>query len=156
MVGVGRDLWGSSSPTPLTKQGHLQQAAQDRVHAGLEYLQRRTVSVRGVRVRNVQSFQCLGRASLPEINQLELIDLQYRIQPLCNSGRTFCRHPVLLGVTSVCDTTVQSKLCCEHERICTPHLPLPAPLHTDTRAKHRLRVRANRGKSSFSSNARGK
>ena len=41
MVGVGRDLCGSSSPTPLSKQGHLQQAAQDLVQAGLEYLQRR-------------------------------------------------------------------------------------------------------------------
>ena len=41
MVGVGRDLWGSSSPTPLTKQGHLQQAAQDRGQVGLEYLQKR-------------------------------------------------------------------------------------------------------------------
>jgi len=40
MVGVGRDLWGSSSPTSLPKQGHLQQAAQDLVQAGLEYLQR--------------------------------------------------------------------------------------------------------------------
>jgi len=40
MVGVGRDLCGSSSPTPLLKQGHLQQAAQDRVQASLEYLQR--------------------------------------------------------------------------------------------------------------------
>jgi len=26
MVGVGRDLWVSSSPTPLPEQGHLQQA----------------------------------------------------------------------------------------------------------------------------------
>jgi len=41
MVGVGRDLCGSSSPTPLPKQGHLQQAAQDLVQAGFEYLQRR-------------------------------------------------------------------------------------------------------------------
>ena len=41
MVGVGRDLCGSSSPPPLPKQGHLQQAAQDLVQAGLEYLQRR-------------------------------------------------------------------------------------------------------------------
>jgi len=31
MVGVGRDLCGSSSPTLLPKQGHLQQAAQDLV-----------------------------------------------------------------------------------------------------------------------------
>ena len=41
MFGVGRDLCGSSSPPPLPKQGHLQQAAQDRVQAGFEYLQRR-------------------------------------------------------------------------------------------------------------------
>jgi len=41
MVGVGRDLCGSPSPTLLPKQGHPQQAAQDRVQAGLEYLQRR-------------------------------------------------------------------------------------------------------------------
>ena len=41
MVGVGRDLCGSSSPTPLPKQGHLQQAAQDLVQVGLECLQRR-------------------------------------------------------------------------------------------------------------------
>jgi len=31
MLGVGRDLCGSSSPTLLPKQGHLQQAAQDLV-----------------------------------------------------------------------------------------------------------------------------
>ena len=31
---------GSSSPTPLPKQGHPEQAAQHRVQAGLEYLQR--------------------------------------------------------------------------------------------------------------------
>jgi len=41
MVGVGRDLCGSSSPTLLPKQGHLLQAAQNLVQAGLEYLQRR-------------------------------------------------------------------------------------------------------------------
>jgi len=43
MAGVGRDLCGSSSPTLLPKQGHLEQAAQDHVQAGLEYLQRRRV-----------------------------------------------------------------------------------------------------------------
>jgi len=41
MVGIGRDLCGSSSPTPLPKQGHLQQAAQDLVQTGLECLQRK-------------------------------------------------------------------------------------------------------------------
>ena len=35
IFGVGRDLCGSSSPTTLPKQGHLQQAAQDIVQAGL-------------------------------------------------------------------------------------------------------------------------
>ena len=45
MVGVGRDLCGSSSPTPLPKQGHLQQAAQDLVQAGLQYLQRRRLAL---------------------------------------------------------------------------------------------------------------
>ena len=40
MVGVGRDLCGSSSPALLLKQGHLEQAAQDLVQAGLQYLQR--------------------------------------------------------------------------------------------------------------------
>ena len=41
MLGVGRDLWGSSSPILLPKQGHLQEAAQDHVQAGLEYVQKR-------------------------------------------------------------------------------------------------------------------
>jgi len=41
MFGVGRDLCGSPSPTPLPKQGHPEQAAQHRVQAGFEYLQRR-------------------------------------------------------------------------------------------------------------------
>ena len=40
---VGGDLWGSSSSTPLPKQGHLQQAVQDLVQAGSEYLQRRRI-----------------------------------------------------------------------------------------------------------------
>jgi len=43
MLGVGRDLCGSSSPTPLPKKGHLEQAAQDLVQTGLEYLQRRRI-----------------------------------------------------------------------------------------------------------------
>jgi len=43
MVRVGRDLCGSSGPTLLPKQGHLQQAAQGLVQASLEYLQRRRI-----------------------------------------------------------------------------------------------------------------
>jgi len=41
MLGVGRDLCGSPSPTFTPKKGHLQQAAENHVQAGLEYLQRR-------------------------------------------------------------------------------------------------------------------
>jgi len=40
MLWVGRDLCGSSSPTLPPKQGHLQQAAQDLVQVGLEYISR--------------------------------------------------------------------------------------------------------------------
>jgi len=35
MPGVGRELCGSSSPTALLKQGHLQQVAQDLVQEGI-------------------------------------------------------------------------------------------------------------------------
>ena len=41
MLGVGRALCGSYSSPPLPKKGYLQQAAQDLVQVGLEYLQRR-------------------------------------------------------------------------------------------------------------------
>jgi len=40
MLGVVRNLCGSSSPTSLLKQGHLEQAAQDFVQVGLEYHQK--------------------------------------------------------------------------------------------------------------------
>ena len=40
MFKVGRDLCGSSSPNPLPKQGHLQQAVEDLVQAGLEFISR--------------------------------------------------------------------------------------------------------------------
>jgi len=41
MAIVRRDLWGPSGPIPQSKQGHLEQAAQDRIQAGFECLQRR-------------------------------------------------------------------------------------------------------------------
>ena len=41
MLGVGRDLCGSSSPPPLPKKVHPEHAAQDLVQVGHEYLQRR-------------------------------------------------------------------------------------------------------------------
>jgi len=43
MVGIGRDPWGSSGPSPLPKQGHLEQVAHDLVQADFEYLQRRRI-----------------------------------------------------------------------------------------------------------------
>jgi len=57
MLGVGRDLCGSSSPTLLLKQGLSEQAVQDLVQVGLEYLQRR-------RLHNLpgQPVQCSVRA----------------------------------------------------------------------------------------------
>jgi len=41
IVRAGRDFCGSSCPTPLLKQGHPEQVAQDLVQVGFEYLQRR-------------------------------------------------------------------------------------------------------------------
>ncbi|GAB0189385.1 hypothetical protein GRJ2_001403800 [Grus japonensis] len=44
MVGVGRDVWRSSSPTPLLKQDHLEHVAQRIcIQVGFEYLQRRSL-----------------------------------------------------------------------------------------------------------------
>jgi len=40
MVGAGMDIWRSSSPIPLPKQIHLEQAAHDPVQVGFDYLQR--------------------------------------------------------------------------------------------------------------------
>jgi len=56
MLEVGRDLWGLSSPIPLPKQGHLQQAAQDHVQVGFEYLQRR-------RLHNLSAAACSSAPS---------------------------------------------------------------------------------------------
>jgi len=41
MVGVGRDLWRLSSTTLVLNQGHLEQATQDCVQVGFEYVQGR-------------------------------------------------------------------------------------------------------------------
>jgi len=38
MAEVGKDLWRSSGPTPLLKQGYLEPVAQDHVQMVLEYL----------------------------------------------------------------------------------------------------------------------
>lgn len=40
MFEAGRHLWRSLRPTPLIKQGHLEQFAQDHVPIAFEYVQR--------------------------------------------------------------------------------------------------------------------
>jgi len=75
MVGVGRDLCGSSSPTPLLKQGHLLHAAQDLVQVGLEYLQRRRLhNLPGQPVPVLHHPQ--SEEVLPHL-QMELLVLQF-------------------------------------------------------------------------------
>jgi len=75
MFGVGRDLWRSSGPTSLPKQGHLQQAAQNHVQAGLEYLQRRRLhNLPGQPVPGLRHSQ--SEEVLPHI-QTELPVLQF-------------------------------------------------------------------------------
>jgi len=78
MVGVGRDLCGSSSPNPLPKQGHLQQAAPNLVPAGLEYLQRRRLhNLPGQQVpvlRHPQSDEVLSHAYM-ELPMLQFVPI---------------------------------------------------------------------------------
>ena len=80
MFGVGRDLCGPSSPTLLPKQGHLQQAAEDLVQAGLEYLQRR-------RLHNLpgQPVPVLCHAQREEV-------LPHVQMEKCSSARKVCVH----------------------------------------------------------------
>jgi len=99
MLGVGRELCGSSSPTPLPKQGHPEQAAQDRFQVGLEYLQRRRFhSLPGQPVpglRHPQREEVLTRV------QLELPVLQFvPIAPCPVSGHNLKESgPTLLTST---------------------------------------------------------
>ena len=75
LLGAERDLCGSSDPTPLPKQGHPEQAAQDRVQAGLEYVQRnRLHSLPGRPVPGLRHPQ--SEEGLPHV-QLELPLLQF-------------------------------------------------------------------------------
>jgi len=80
MLGDGKDLCGPSSPTPLLKQGHLQQAAQDFVQADLEYLQRRrihTLSGQPVPVlRHPQSEEVLPHVQT-ELPMLQFVPIPY-------------------------------------------------------------------------------
>jgi len=91
MLGVGRDLCGTSSPTHLPKQSHLEQAAQDFVQVGLEFLQRR-------RLHNVPG------QSVPGLHhpQSEFF-LMFRWNFLCFS---LCPLPLVLSL----DTTEEKML----------------------------------------------
>jgi len=81
MFGVGRDLCGSFSPTPLLKQGHPEQAAQDLVQAGLECLQRRRLyNLPGQPVSGLRHPQ--REEVLPHV-QIELPLLQFVPVVLC-------------------------------------------------------------------------
>ena len=75
MVGVGKDLWRSSSPTLLPKQGQLEQAAQDHVQVGLEYLLRRRLHNPSRQPLPVLC-HCQSEEVLPHL-QLELTMLQF-------------------------------------------------------------------------------
>lgn len=78
VVEVGRGLWRSSSPSPLLKQGHLEQVTQDYVQSGFEYLQgwtfhsslgsffqRTTLMVRQCFLMVRQNLLCLNLCPLP-------------------------------------------------------------------------------------------
>jgi len=99
MLGVGRDLCGTSSPTLLLKQGHPEQAAQDLVQAGLEYLQRRRLhspsGQPGPGLRQPQREEVLPRL------QLELPRLQFvPVAPCPVAGHHWKESgPVLLTPT---------------------------------------------------------
>ena len=94
IVGVGRDLCGSSSPTLLPKQGHLQQAAQDLVQVGLEYLQRRRLHNFPISLKSwnfaLLKFRVLTMLfvipiSLRSISSTSAWSLQPRIPPILTS-----------------------------------------------------------------------
>jgi len=96
MLGVGRDLCGSSSPTPLPKQGHLQQAAQDCIQAGLKYLQRRRLhNLPGQPVPMLHHPQ--SKEVLPHV-QMELLMLQFVPLAPCPVAGHHCKEfgPILL------------------------------------------------------------
>jgi len=99
MLGVARDLCGSSSPTALPKQGHLEQAAQDLVQVGLEYLQRRRLhNLPGQPVPMLRHPQ--REEVLPHV-QMELPVLQFVPAAPCPVTGHHCKEfgPILLTPT---------------------------------------------------------
>ena len=110
MVRVRRDLWGSPSPTPLPKQGHLQQTAQDLVQAGFEYVQRR-------RIHNLprQPVPMLHHPQSKEVPlrvQMELPTLQFVPVAHCPVAGHQCLHSKYTPE----GTVVSSKESCPHPK----------------------------------------
>ena len=95
MVRVGRKLCGSSSTSPLLKQGHLQQAAQDLVQAGLEYVQRRRLH--HLTGQPVPGLRYPQREEVPPHVQTELPVLQFVPIAPCPVARHYWKE---LGPTS--------------------------------------------------------
>jgi len=86
MVGVGRDLWGSSSPTLLPKQSHLQQAAS----FGL--CSRASLQPQGRRVNSSTGAISISHA-LPELG-LEVVKLKFTLSfILCLELPVFSSEP---------------------------------------------------------------
>jgi len=99
MAGVGRDLCGSSGPTPLPKQAHLEQAAQDRIQAASQYLQRRRLhSTSGQPVPEL--CQPRSKEVLPRV-QMELPMLQFVSTAPCPLTGNYWKQsgPILLTPT---------------------------------------------------------
>jgi len=107
MFWVGRDLWGSSSPTPLPKQDHLEQVAQDFIQAGFEHLQRRIHNLPGQLVpvlRHPQSEEVLPcvELELPVLQFVPVVPFPVTGHHRKESG------PVLLTPTFKILTTINA------------------------------------------------
>ena len=114
MFRVGRDLCGSPSPTPLPKQGHPEQAAEDRVQMGLGYLQRRRLhSLSGQpRPGLRQESPAAGAPSLPLVLPSHLTAFHTICSSCvsshgpwlpsfsCSAHRTTCSSPLLCRLWS--------------------------------------------------------
>ena len=119
MVGVGRDLCESSSPTPLPKQGLLQQAAHGLVQAGLDYLQRRRHhSLPG---QPVPVFRHPQSEEVPPHVQSELLMLHFVPIAFCPVAGHHWKQsvPILLTPTLLCPIFWRSF---PHLHMSVPHM----------------------------------
>ena len=140
IVGVGRDLCGSSRPTPLPKQGHPQQAAQDLVQAGLEYLQRRRLhnlpGQPGPGLRHPQREKKKCSPPAPQTSGLRLRDalevggspqhlsrMLKRLRYLFTSLVVFTTEPGFVEIFAKSPGTTQGKETAPTAAICPPFPP---------------------------------